>query len=171
MSEERQTITLRTAAADDGAGIWTLVKEAGTLDLNSSYMYLLMADRFGDTCIVAEREGTIVGFVVGFIPPRQPDTVFVWQIGVHPSARGQGLGRRILQALVDADACAAVRFMETTVTASNQASEAMFRSFARHSRSAIELVDEGSYVTAQFPDGKETERLFRIGPFGEQRSA
>lgn len=171
MSSERQDITLRTATADDGAGIWTLVKEAGTLDLNSSYAYLLMADRFGDTCIVAERDGKVVGFVVAFIPPRQPEVVFVWQIGVHPSARGQGLGRRILQALVDAPACEKVRYMETTVTRSNEASEAMFRSFARHSHSAVELVDDRSYRTEQFPDGKETERLFRIGPFGEMRAA
>jgi diaminobutyrate acetyltransferase len=138
------------------------VREAGVLDLNSSYAYLLLADRFGDTSVVAEHEGRILGFVAGFLPPRQPDTVFVWQIGVSPEARGLGLGRRLLGRLVDLPGCRDVSFLETTITPSNEASERLFRSFARHNRADVDV--RAGYTTPLFPDGKEQERLFRIGP-------
>jgi diaminobutyrate acetyltransferase len=163
-AESPGPLVLRAATAADGAAVWRLVGDAGVLDVNSSYMYLLMCDRFGDTCVVAEIDGRVAGFVVGFVPPRAPDVVFVWQIGVAPSARGCGLGRALLQHLVDAPACRAVRFMETTVTPSNAASEAMFRSFARRTGAPLEPVSARGYPTELFPDGKEAEVLFRIGP-------
>jgi L-2,4-diaminobutyric acid acetyltransferase len=134
------------------------------LDLNSSYMYLLLCDRFAHTTVIAERDGELAGFVLGFIPPKSPDVVFVWQIGVAPFARGQGLARSLLEGLVAAPACREVGFLETTVTPSNQASVATFRSFARHAGAPIIAPDGRGYDSSLFPDGKESEVLYRIGP-------
>jgi len=160
---EPAPISMRRASVADGGELWELVRECGTLDLNSSYSYLLLADRFADTCIVAEMEGEVVGFVTGFKPPRQPDTVFVWQIGVSPRARGRGLGKKLLNRLCSAKACSGVQYLETNVTPSNEASEALFRSFARANRCDVDV--RAGYTDNLFPDGKEQERLFRIGPF------
>jgi L-2,4-diaminobutyric acid acetyltransferase len=156
-------LRLRTARVEDGAEVWRLVRDSGGLDLNSSYAYLLVCDRFGDTCLLAETGDALAGFVMAFRPPRDPDVIFVWQIGVAASARGLGVGRKLLLGLLELDACRGVRFLETTITPSNEGSEALFRSFARHA--GAETVEvSGGYPTALFPDGKETERLFRIGP-------
>lgn len=148
----------------DGLTIWRLIDEVGTLDLNSTYAYLMVCRDFADTCIVAEQEGRIMGFVTGYRPPRRPDTVFVWQIGVSPEARGRGLGSRVLDRLLESEACESVRFLDTNVTPSNAASRALFGALARRLDAPIEELT--GFEGPLFPDpSHEPERLLRIGPF------
>ncbi len=74
---------IRNTTPADGAKLWQLVRESEALELNSAYFYVLMATHFADSCVIAEDEdGRAAGFVVGHRPPRKPDTVFVWQVGV-----------------------------------------------------------------------------------------
>lgn len=157
-------LTFRSADRTDGAPMWRFVQEAGVLELNTAYSYVLLCEHFGHTCMVAEDEqGEMMGFVLSYIPPRQPDTVFVWQVGVSPKARGKGLGRRLLDAVVALPACADVRFMEATVSPDNEPSQKLFRSFARRRDAACE---ESEFFTEDlFPGEHEPEHLFRIGPF------
>lgn len=49
-------------------------------------------EHFGDTCIIVEREGKLVGFLVGFMSQRFPDAGYIHYAGVHPDLRGSGLG-------------------------------------------------------------------------------
>lgn len=160
---------IRSATAVDGAGVWRLVRESGVLDVNSSYAYLLFLDHFGDTSVVAEHEGEIVGFVTGFRPPREPEAVFVWQVAVAESMRGRGLARRLLDELVLLPGCRGVRFMLTTVTPSNAPSQAMFRSFARGVDAEVAVLPY--FREEHFPEGgHEPEELYRIGPFDVPRA-
>lgn len=154
----------REPTVEDGAGMWGLVRDTGVLDLNSSYSYLILAEHFSDTCIVAERGGAVVGFVTAYIPPKQPDTLFVWQVGVAEGERGNGLASRMLDELLQRPACAGVSYLDATVTPSNGPSSALFRSFAR-GRGTVCTVQEG-FDEDLFPGtGHEPEMLFRIGPF------
>ncbi|MBW2508117.1 MAG: diaminobutyrate acetyltransferase [Deltaproteobacteria bacterium] len=158
------TIVFRHPTVPDGLALWRLVREAGTLDLNSTYAYLMVCRDFADTCIVADQAERITGFVMGYRPPRKTDTVFVWQIGVAPDARGHGLASVLLDRLLQAPACAAVRFLETNVTPSNRASRSLFESLARRLGAPIEELE--GFASALFPDRlHEPERLLRIGPF------
>ncbi len=157
-------VSIRSATMEDGADVWRLVRDSKVLDVNSSYAYLLFLDRFGETSVVAEEEGQVVGFVTGFRPPESPDVIFVWQVAVDASMRGRGLAGRMLDALVGLDGCEGVRYLETTVTPSNGPSRALFASFAR-SMDAEHTVSP--YIReGMFPKpGHEDEQLHRIGPF------
>lgn len=159
------TAEIRAATAEDGAAVWRLVQESGVLDANSSYAYLLFLDHFGGTSVVAEGEdGEVVGFVTAFRPPTEPEAIFVWQVAVAESARGRGLARRLLDALVRLPGCGGVRFMLTTVTPSNVPSQAMFRSFARGVDAEMSMAPY--FLEDHFPEGgHEPEELYRIGPF------
>jgi L-2,4-diaminobutyric acid acetyltransferase len=161
-------VRIRPATIEDGAGVWRLVEASGVLDPNSSYAYLLFLDHFGHTCVVARRGAEPVGFVSGFRPPLRPEVIFVWQVAVDESMRGRGLARRMLDALVELEACDGVRFMETTVTPSNAASQAMFRSFARRRGAEVSV---SPYMGEElFPEGgHEAEELYRIGPFDRSK--
>lgn len=157
-------VRMRTATVEDGPHIWRLVKATGVLDVNSSYSYLMLGAHFGDTCVVAEEDGRVVGFVTAYRLPRRPEVVFVWQVGVDESMRGRGVARRMLEALVRLDACRGVEFLETTVTPSNQPSQALFRSFARHLGTDCRV--SPFFPESLFPEtGHEAEELYRIGPF------
>lgn len=159
-----EELVLRTATAEDGAAIWQLVHDSGVLDVNSPYCYLILGRHFGDSCVVAEEAGKVLGFVVAYRPPTKPDVIFVWQVGVDAAARGRGLGGRILRRLVELPACRGVRYVEATVSPSNEPSKALFRSLARRLDTRCE---ESPYFGADLFPGSDHERedLFRIGPF------
>lgn len=122
---------LRKPDAKDGPAIWELVKSCKPLDENSLYCNLIQAEHFRDTCVLAELDGEVAGWISGHMIPDQ-DSLFVWQVAVSPRARGLGLGRRMLTELLSRDACAGANALKTTITPDNDASWGLFRSLARH---------------------------------------
>ena len=127
----RDLLHLRKPVKEDGSEVWNLIAQCPPLDQNSMYMNLVQCDHFGDTCILAERGGKVLGWISAHIKPDAPDTLVVWQVAVHAAARGLGLGKRMLKSLLNRPCCADVRKMETTITRSNAASWGLFQSFAR----------------------------------------
>lgn len=156
-------IVFRSARSTDGAAAWRLVQSAGTLELNSPYFYLLLATDFGDTCLIAEQAGELVGLVIGYHPPQESDTAFVWQIGVLPSHRGQGLALRMLHAWLALPANSHCRWVTATVAADNLASQALFRRFAAEHCTGCE--EQPHFTSDLFPHEHPAEPLLRIGPF------
>jgi len=158
-------ILYRSATAADGATMWRFVGEAGVLEQNPSYAYILLCQHFGDTCMVAEVDGEMVGFVVGYIPPRQPDTVFVWQVGVSSKMRGRGVGIKLLRHLLARDTCRNVSYLEASITPSNTASQNLFRAFARKCGvSGTKCRRIPFFPSEFFPEPHEPEHLYRVGP-------
>lgn len=143
--------------------MWDLVRATKVLEPNTCYAYLLLATHFSDTCLVAESDGQLVGFVAAYCPPTKPGVVFVWQIGVGQEARGQGLGKRLLHHLVGLPSCQAVTHLEATIATSNEASMRLFSGFARERDVPCER--SRGFEPADFGQpGHEAEELFRIGP-------
>ncbi len=163
-------VHFRNPTVGDGSAVWNLIKDAGTLELNTAYAYLLLCSDFADTSIVAERNGGLLGFVGGYLIPSRPDTVFVWQVGVSADARGEGVASRLLDHLVLSDGCRDVRYLETTVTPSNKPSRALFGSLARRGESSLE--ESEGFPESVFPEGgHEAERRLRIGPIDKSKLA
>ena len=159
-----QSITLRPPTALDGKAVFSLVALCPPLDTNSMYCNLLQCSHFSATSVAAERNGELHGFISAYILPERPDTVFVWQVAVGERARGQGLARRMLEEIIARPACADVRFLETTITDSNQASWALFESFAKHQKTQLKrsmMFDEKEHFSMEH----DSELLARIGPF------
>jgi len=128
MSHEKRP-TLRKPVAEDGGAIWDLVRACKPLDENSMYCNLIQCDHFRDTCVVAELDGKILGWVSAYVMPSEPDTLFVWQVAVSPDARGMGLGTKMLGHILDRDVCEDVTRLQTTITRGNEASWSLFRRF------------------------------------------
>lgn len=158
----KQDIVIRGARPTDGPAVHALIAQVGTLELNTGYAYLLLCDHFGSTSVVAERDGLLLGAVLGYRPPSRPDAVFVWQVGVDPAARGTGLGKKLLAAFARTPGAAGTRFLEATVAPSNAASRALFTSFARAEGAPLEEL--AGYGAPHLPEGHEPEPLLRIGP-------
>ncbi|HLR28513.1 MAG TPA: diaminobutyrate acetyltransferase [Ruania sp.] len=153
-------LLIRTPERGDGAAMWTLARDGGELDLNSSYAYVLMAKEFAATCRVALSDGEVVGFLLGFRPPERPGSFFVWQVAVRGDQRGRSVAKRMLNDVVDTSPD--LEAVEATVEESNTASRALFASFAR-SRGA-ELTWSDGILAADFPDGHNAEPQLRISP-------
>ena len=127
---EVEEIVYRAPTREDGSRIWRLIDSCSVLDDNSMYCNLLQCDHFSDTCMLAERGDTLLGWVSGYIIPGEPDTLFVWQVAVAADARGCGVGKGLLKNLLERPACEGVSRIKTTITAANRASWGLFESFA-----------------------------------------
>lgn len=142
---------------------------AGGLDSYATYLYLLLCRDFASTCVVAthprEDDGgsDLCGFVTAFRPPERPETLFVWQIGVAPEARGRGLAKRMLLHAFASPACAGVRYVEANVGPSNAASNRTFASLAKELGAALEI-QEGFRGVDFGTETHEEEKLVRVGP-------
>ncbi|WP_425099271.1 diaminobutyrate acetyltransferase [Tropicibacter sp. S64] len=155
------TLTFRKPVREDGAAIWSLIGDCKPLDENSMYCNLLQADHFRDTCIVAEMDGEIVGWVSGYLLPHDAETLFVWQVAVSETARGRGVGGRMLSALFERVEKDGVRRIQTTITRDNDASWALFTGFADRQDALIS--DEAHFTRDTHFDGNhDTEHMVTI---------
>lgn len=165
-SGEEPSITLRPPTAEDGAAVHALIAACPPLEANSVYCNILQCSHFADTGMGAYRDdGTPVGFVSGYRLPADPDTLFVWQVAVAPSARGGGLAGRMLEALLrDADGRFRVRYLETTITPDNPPSWALFRGLAKRLGAGF---DDAVWLRAErhfAGHAHADEHRVRIGP-------
>ncbi|MEU0008849.1 diaminobutyrate acetyltransferase [Streptomyces sp. NPDC006314] len=156
-------------AMTDGAALWRLAKDSKTLDLNSSYSYLLWCRDFAGTSAVARgADGEPVGFVTGYVRPDRPGTLLVWQVAVDSAHRGLGIAAALLDGLTARlTAKRGITDVETTITPGNTASERLFTSFA--DRHGAQVEREVLFPADLFPDGPhDPEVLYRIGPLTAQ---
>lgn len=154
---------------EDGAEVYNLVKQIGSLNLDSSYSYLMWCEFFADTSIVVVSKETdkIAGFISGFVHPEKVDTLFIWQVAVQESERENGLAKRMLLQLLDRTACEGVHYVESTVSRSNEASRHLFLGLARKFNTNWKL--SHYFLTKDFPEtGQEDELLFKIGPLDRE---
>lgn len=158
------SIQFRKPHATDGYAIAQLIKRCPPLDQNSVYCNLLQASHFADTAILAENDtGTVVGFISGYRKPANPETLFVWQVAIDESARGQGLASRMLTELVGRLQPEGVSEIETTITKDNQASWALFTRFAETQQVPLTetvLFERDSHFNGEH----DSEWLVHIGP-------
>lgn len=166
-ADRRIAVTIRAPRREDGAAVWQLVADTASLDDNSMYCNLLQCSHFASTCAIAEMDGAVVGWVSGYIPPEHPDTYFVWQVCVAEKARGQGLAKRLINAVLARGACADVRHVQSTITSQNKPSWALFGSIAE--TLDTDLVRQPHFKQdAHFAGKHETEFLVTIGPFARE---
>ena len=149
--------------------VFNLVENCPPLDTNSSYCNLLQASHFAGTSVAAILDGKLVGFISGYIIPDRPDTLFIWQVAVSEQARGLGLASHMLQHILARAHCSNVSFLETTITADNQASWALF---TRLAKSLSTELQSAPWMDKQkhFAGLHDSEALVRIGPFNSSRS-
>ncbi len=139
------------------------------LDVNSVYAYLLVGEHYSQTSVIAEVGDQLAGFISAYCPPSKPDTVFVWQVGVAEAGRGKGIATRMLFEILKRPACARIRYLDTTVSPSNDPSKALFRSLAKKLGAEVEETELFGQELFGDDDGEhEPEILFRIGPFDTQ---
>lgn len=185
-------LKLRKPCVEDGAGISALVESSKPLDPNSTYCYLLLCRDFAETCVVAEDvaevgtadetggAGEIVGFLSGYRPPERGDVFFVWQVAVDADTRNFGLAKRMLREALKRPSTRGCRFLETTISPSNEPSKRLFTSLARElqARCEVSACFSESHFGSRDPEedqradpkaGHEAEYLFRIGPFDLER--
>lgn len=159
-----RSLKIRKPRLSDGNSIYSLVRDSTPLDVNSLYSYLLICSHFDLTSVVVDEGEDIVGFTSAYIHPHKADTLFIWQIAVKKSIRGQGIAKKMIMNILKREKLEGVRFIEATVTPSNIASKSFFSRLASHLNAEYR---EFPFFTRDIfggSDNHEEEFLLRIGP-------
>ena len=112
---------------------------------------------FRPTSFVVEHDGTVVGFVIGFVSQTFPDEAYIHFVGVHPDFRKAGLARRLYEkffAAVENVGCRTVRCVTSPV---NQHSILFHRAMGFSTADSEKIVD-GIPVFEAY-DGKDEDRV------------
>ncbi len=155
---------LRAPRPGDGHNIWKFV-QARSLDINSSYLYMLWCRDFAGTTVIAEDAEGLCGFLIAYARPQDTDVLFIWQTTVDPRQQARRLELRMLEYVVGDK----YQFVECTVTPNNNGSNGFLTAFAE-SRGAS--VDQAQLFAAElFPPEHGREDIFRIGPIPRRAKA
>lgn len=162
-STSESLVRLRPPTLADGKAVHELIRSSPPLDLNSSYNYFLLCSHFADTCAVGEVDGEIKAFLSAYRIPNAPENLFVWQVAVDASLRGQGMAGRLIDSVLTRPVCEGVTHLQTTVSPSNTSSRRVFERFAQKRRAGWQ---EEVFLSREMFGGEEHEEeiLFRIGP-------
>ncbi len=162
MPSKQDKIHLRKPQTSDGFKIHQLIANSPPLDLNSVYSYYLLSEHFRDTCVVAESQGEIAGFISAYHPPKRNNTLFVWQVVVDQRLRGKQIARRMLNALLQQLEPCELRYVEATVNPSNTASRRLFERLAIEHGSDMEETTFLDATAFGSSGNHESEILLRI---------
>lgn len=55
----------------------------------------LFFDHFTDTSFIAEKDGKIVGFLIGFLSQSNSEEAYIHFVGVHPEYRKHSVGKTL----------------------------------------------------------------------------
>jgi predicted GNAT superfamily acetyltransferase len=101
---EHEELAFRHPVAADQPAVLAVLDEwwggqggaAGAAE-RASLLPLLFFQHFTDTSFVAERDGRLAGFLIGFLSQSRPDESYIHFVGVSPDLRGEGLGGRLYE--------------------------------------------------------------------------
>jgi len=114
--------------------------------------------------VVALSGDQVVGFTMGYIVPDDTSSLFVWQVAVAAALGRRGIASAMLQCILTRPTLQKVRYLETTVTPSNQASNTFFKAFATGVGAPYQTSEIfGAQLFGN--SAHEAEILYRIGPF------
>ncbi|QKC66344.1 diaminobutyrate acetyltransferase [Mesorhizobium loti] len=156
-------VTFREPTEIHAADVWDLIAKCPPLNRNSLYCELLLCTDFADTCVLAERDGEVVGWLATYRRPSEQSTLFIWQIAVHPEARSIGVGKGLIISALNRRSCDGVTHISATVTLSNSTTQSLFAGVARDMRAPIRQAirfDRDIHFKGQH----ESEYTIAIGP-------
>lgn len=87
-------LVVRGARAGDYDAIISVLNEWWGRDVAGGLPRLFL-DHFYRTSLVAEDDGAMAGFLVGFCSPGRPHEAYIHYVAVDPGHRGGGLARRL----------------------------------------------------------------------------
>ena len=110
------SVTIRSARLDDADGITAVIREPGTLPRLASepaettranvaaHLALCLADASHQVLVAEDETGRVVGYVAAHWLPYLilggPEG-YVSELFIHSAARGQGLGKRLLDVVIE----------------------------------------------------------------------
>lgn len=96
-----QDMSMRNVTARDYHHVILVLNEWWSGRAIADMLPKLFFEHFCDTGFVLERDGEILGFLVGFMSQSEPGEAYIHFVGVSPKCRKSGAGQRLYQAFFE----------------------------------------------------------------------
>ena len=87
---------------------------------------------FGEHALVAEEDGAMIGFLLGFVTGDQPRSGYIHLVGIDPACRRRGVGRALYEAFSAHVRTAGGVRLKAITTRGNQGSLEFHRALGYH---------------------------------------
>ncbi|MDP3275209.1 MAG: GNAT family N-acetyltransferase [Deltaproteobacteria bacterium] len=77
---------------------------------------------FGHHALVAEEEGALAGFLLGFVSDREPRTAYVHLVGISPNHRRRGIARGLYEEFARRGSALGATTLKAITTVGNEGS-------------------------------------------------
>ncbi|QDG51092.1 GNAT family N-acetyltransferase [Persicimonas caeni] len=160
-------VIIREMELEDLAGVYALGEKLFTADrwpnlyrTWDEYELVGIFSSDGDTCLIAEYEDKVVGFALGqMIDKRNSAWIYgylVW-LGVDPSIKGRGVGKRLVDRLTNRFISFGARMMLTDTDGDNKAAIEFFerQGFGNHQHHVYlsrNLTNDPAYIEQRQAD-------------------
>jgi diaminobutyrate acetyltransferase len=154
---------IRRSSVEDFLKLHELVGRIENIVQHPPHFYKIMLRYFGDTIILAEEEGELTGFLLGFVSQTNPEEYFIWQLGVDPRYRGRKIAGKIMEETIKAAGEKGCRLVSATVEIVNIPSQRLFESSGFQivtSSEDGELINENGKLAIKNYYASGTDQIF-----------
>ncbi len=102
VSSTNSDITIRNATPADHPNIISVMPDWWDGRDLTAMLSKVFFIHFSDTVYIAERNGELAGFLVGFFSQADQNVGYIHFVGVHPEVRKLGVGRMLYEKFFDA---------------------------------------------------------------------
>lgn len=153
-------ITLRKGRASDYENVISVMPDWWDgRDLTPAMLKVFFI-HFSNTVFIAEIEGALVGFLVGFLSQSDEKVGYIHFVGVHPDHRKAGIGRLLYHTFFDVCAAHGRSIVKSCTSPVNRLSINFHQRMGFDIEPGDDLVD-GVPVTLNYLRNKDPKVLFR----------
>lgn len=120
----------------------------------------LFFDHFTDTSFIAEKDGKIVGFLIGFFSQSHSDEAYIHFVGVHPEYRKQHIGEKLYNEFFNQVRQSNRKIIRCVTSPVNRAS------IAYHTKMGFEIEEANNKINGFFVhtdyDGPNEDRVLFV---------
>ncbi|MBP1997022.1 GNAT family N-acetyltransferase [Paenibacillus eucommiae] len=88
---------LRYIETEDCGAILEVASDWWGSNYSSDMFSKWFINHFRETCLLAEENGKMIGFIMGFLSQTKPDEAYIRIVMVDPAWRGKGVGRALYE--------------------------------------------------------------------------
>jgi ribosomal protein S18 acetylase RimI-like enzyme len=120
----------------------------------------LFFDHFTDTSFVAEKDGEIFGFLIGFLSQTHPNEAYIHFVGVNPAVRKQSIGKQLYNKFFDMVKTNNRQIVRCVTSPVNKTSIAYHTRMGFNIEEGDKLID-GISITSDY-DGPDQDRVLFV---------
>ena len=132
---------IRTVTDTDLPRIREFITRCEPLGFHTLFTYWVLGSHFTDLFLICEEGSRIQGLITGLVSSTCDNTAFVWQLGVSPESRRQGVAQSLISEFCSRASKLGAGHIQVTIEPDNLASLGAFTKYAQSIGRELRRID------------------------------